>query len=191
MKVVEIDSYSSLLKKLNKNTSAYLLLYKSGAEASECALQNAIKTKVNDVEFWVADVSKVRDIHGEFGVKTAPILLKFNKGQLVNTFKGCNDVSFYDQIFKQDYFSTSNDNREKKAKRVTVYSTPSCTWCTTLKKHLDQHGIRYKNVDISRDQKAAEAMVKKSGQQGVPQTDINGRMIVGFDKAKINNLLEI
>lgn len=191
MKIVEIDSYSSLQKKLSDHPDAYLLLYKSGADASECALQNAIKTHVNKVEFWAADVSKVRDIHGEFGVKTAPILLKFHNGQVENTFKGCNDVSFYDQIFKQDYFSTPNEKGEKTVKRVTVYSTPSCSWCTTLKKHLDQHGIRYKNVDVSKDQKAAEAMVKKSGQQGVPQTDINGQMIVGFDKTKINSLLGI
>ena len=46
-------------------------------------------------------------------------------------------------------------------------------------------------MDVSKDQSAAERMVQKSGQQGVPQTEINGRMIVGFDKTKINQLLEI
>jgi glutaredoxin len=46
-------------------------------------------------------------------------------------------------------------------------------------------------VDVSVDQKAAEEMVRKSGQQGVPQTDINGEIIVGFDKTRINTLLGI
>ena len=46
-------------------------------------------------------------------------------------------------------------------------------------------------ADVSKDQKAAEEMVLRSGQQGVPQTDINGQMIVGFDKNRINQLLEI
>jgi len=44
---------------------------------------------------------------------------------------------------------------------------------------------------VSKDQKAAEAMVRKSGQLGVPQTEINGQMIVGFDRDRINRLLEI
>ncbi|MBU2554283.1 MAG: NrdH-redoxin, partial [Bacteroidetes bacterium] len=71
------------------------------------------------------------------------------------------------------------------------YSTPSCSWCNTLKTHLKKNGIRFTDIDVSRDQKAAEAMVHRSGQQGVPQTDINGEMIVGFDKARINTLLGI
>jgi glutaredoxin-like YruB-family protein len=80
---------------------------------------------------------------------------------------------------------------EKPAKNVTVFTTPTCSWCTTLKRHLDAHQIRYREVDVSKDQKAAEAMVRRSGQQGVPQTDINGQMIVGFDRERINRLLDI
>jgi glutaredoxin-like YruB-family protein len=75
--------------------------------------------------------------------------------------------------------------------RVTVYTTPTCTWCTTLKTYLDQQGVRYQEVNVAADTSAAEAMVRKSGQQGVPQTEINGQMIVGFDKPRINQLLEI
>ncbi|HDR52963.1 MAG TPA: NrdH-redoxin [Mariniphaga anaerophila] len=83
-------------------------------------------------------------------------------------------------------------NGEKKSqKNVTVYTTPTCTWCNTIKRHLQEYGIRYREVDVSRDQKAAEEMVRRSGQQGVPQTDINGEIIVGFDKPRINRLLGI
>lgn len=49
----------------------------------------------------------------------------------------------------------------------------------------------YHEVDASKDQKAAEVMVMKSGQQGVPQTEINGQVVVGFDKSRLNRLLEI
>ena len=49
----------------------------------------------------------------------------------------------------------------------------------------------YSEINVSKDQNAAEAMVRKSGQQGVPQTDINGTMVIGFDKVKINKLLGI
>ena len=72
-----------------------------------------------------------------------------------------------------------------------MYSTPTCTWCTTLKSYLDQKQIRYREINVASDTSAAEAMVRKSGQQGVPQTEINGQMIVGFDKIRINQLLEI
>ncbi|MCK5817597.1 MAG: hypothetical protein KAH15_06290, partial [Candidatus Marinimicrobia bacterium] len=64
-------------------------------------------------------------------------------------------------------------------------------WCTTLKNYFKDHNIPFRDVDVSRDMKAAETMVKRSGQRGVPQTDINGQMIVGFDKTRINQLLDI
>jgi glutaredoxin-like YruB-family protein len=191
MDFINIDSYQMLQEQLLKTPQAYLLLYKSGSEASDCALENASKTTKEKLVFLVADVSKVRDIHTEYGVKTAPILLSFQDGKLTNSYKGCNDVSFYEKIFEQDYFVTGTDGEKKPQKRVTVYSTPTCSWCTTLKKHLDHHGIRYKDIDISKDSKAAVDMQKRSGQQGVPQTDINGQMIVGFDKSRINTLLGI
>jgi glutaredoxin len=50
-------------------------------------------------------------------------------------------------------------------------------------------GVRYSDIDVSRDQKIAEDLVKRSGQQGVPQTDINGQIIVGFDQKRIDTLL--
>jgi glutaredoxin-like YruB-family protein len=120
-----------------------------------------------------------------------PVLLSFRDTKLENSYKGCNDVSFYERIFQQDYFVAKEGDDKKVQKRVTVYSTPTCSWCNTLKKHLDHHGIRYRDIDVSRDTKAAEDMQKRSGQQGVPQTDIAGQMIVGFDKNKINTLLGI
>lgn len=191
MKIVNIESYKMLLEHLDENPNAYLLLYKSGSDASSCAYKNALKTEKEEVVFMATDVSKVRDIHGEFGIKTAPILLSFQDKQLANSYKGCNDVSFYNSIFEQDYFVAKEGEEAKPQKKVTVYGTPTCSWCTVIKKHLDTNGIKYSYVDVSKDTKAAEDMVKKSGQQGVPQTDINGQMIVGFDKVKINNLLGI
>jgi glutaredoxin-like YruB-family protein len=118
-------------------------------------------------------------------------LLVFEGKSFIKTVKGCNDEGFYKSLFESALFTAKQDAGEKPQKRVTVYSTPTCSWCTTLKRHLDQHGVRYKEIDVSKDQKAAEAMTRKSGQQGVPQTDINGQMIVGFDKNKIDTLLEI
>lgn len=73
--------------------------------------------------------------------------------------------------------------------RVIVFSTPNCPYCNMAKRYLRERGIRFRDVDVSRDPAAARDMVRRSGQQGVPVIDINGKIVIGFDKAKINQLL--
>lgn len=68
---------------------------------------------------------------------------------------------------------------------VKVYSTQTCPWCHKVKDFLKEKGVEFDNIDVSQDQEAAQKMVEKSGQMGVPQTEINGKIIVGFDKAKL------
>lgn len=78
---------------------------------------------------------------------------------------------------------------EKEQKKVIVFSTLTCSWCTMVKNYLKDKKIDFENKDVSFDQKAADEMIKKSGQMGVPQLWINGDLVVGFDKEKINELL--
>ncbi len=75
--------------------------------------------------------------------------------------------------------------------RVIVFSTPSCTFCNITKKYFREKGIRFRDVDVSRDPAAARDMIRRSGQQGVPVIDIGGRIVVGFDRAKIDRYLGI
>jgi glutaredoxin-like YruB-family protein len=74
---------------------------------------------------------------------------------------------------------------------VKVYSTPGCPYCITLKMFLKEHNIEFEDIDVSKDEKAVEEMVKKSGQMGVPVVEIDGEIVVGFDKEKISKLLDI
>jgi len=74
---------------------------------------------------------------------------------------------------------------------VKVYSTPGCPYCFTLKEFLKQHNIEFEDIDVSKDKKDLDEMVKKSGQMGVPVIEIDGAIIVGFDKEKISKLLNI
>jgi len=74
---------------------------------------------------------------------------------------------------------------------VTVYSTPTCPWCHKTKEWLKTNNISFKNVDVSADKKAAEEMIEKSGQMGVPVTDINGTIITGYDVAAMKKELKI
>ncbi len=78
-----------------------------------------------------------------------------------------------------------------KQPRVTVFTSATCGYCGALEQYLRRNGIRFKEVDISRDRQAARYIVRRSGQRGVPVVDIGGKIVVGFDRRKINKLLEI
>ncbi|MHB9145496.1 MAG: glutaredoxin family protein [Symbiobacteriia bacterium] len=73
--------------------------------------------------------------------------------------------------------------------QVTIYSTPSCSWCRAAKQFLAENDIPFEDVDVSRDRTRAEEMVQKSGQMGVPVIDIDGEIIVGFDRPRLTALL--
>ena len=77
----------------------------------------------------------------------------------------------------------------KKQPKVIVFSTPTCSYCNAAKSYFRQKGVKYRDVDVSRDAAAARDMVRRSGQQGVPVIDIGGNVIVGFDRPQINQLL--
>ncbi len=72
-----------------------------------------------------------------------------------------------------------------------VYSTPTCVYCKTLKEYLLKNNISFEDIDVSKDEKQLQEMIKNSGQMGVPVIDIDGEIITGFDKAKIDKLLNI
>lgn len=76
-------------------------------------------------------------------------------------------------------------------KYVKVYSTPTCPWCVRVKQFLKENNIAFEDRDVAHDQAAAQEMIQKSGQMGVPTLDINGEIIVGFDKEKIKQMLGI
>jgi len=192
MKITHVKSYTELEAGISGSERSFLLLYKGGTQQSKCALNRI--TGLNHGEeysIFTADVNKVRDIHNRLQVETAPSLVVFNRGRVVNIIKGCQTESAYGSIMSGREIGSVMADGTKKTRQVTVFTTPTCSWCTTLKTYLNEHQVSYREVNVASDTAQAEAMVRKSGQQGVPQTEINGQMIVGFDKARINQLLEI
>lgn len=73
---------------------------------------------------------------------------------------------------------------------VTVYTTPTCGYCRQAKSFLAEHGVQYDEVDVSTDEAAALDLVLRTGQFGVPVIDIGGTLIVGFDREKLEKLLQ-
>jgi glutaredoxin-like YruB-family protein len=79
----------------------------------------------------------------------------------------------------------------ERQKRVIIFSTPTCSYCRKAKSYLKDKGIRFKDIDVSRDMKAAHDMERRTGQRGVPVLLINNQPVTGFDIPKINRLLGI
>ncbi len=73
--------------------------------------------------------------------------------------------------------------------RVVVFTTPTCSWCARAKRYLRDQGVRFKEVDVSRDPQAARDLVRRTGQMGVPVIEVDGRPVVGFDQAKVDRML--
>ncbi len=79
----------------------------------------------------------------------------------------------------------------KKQPKVIIFTTPTCRFCNAAKRYFREKKIKFTDVDVSRDMRAARDMQRRTGQTGVPVILINNRPIVGFDKPKINKLLGI
>ena len=74
-------------------------------------------------------------------------------------------------------------------KTVKIYSTPTCPFCIRTKQFLKDNNIVFEDIDVSANQEKAQEMIQKSGQMGVPVLDIDGEIIVGFDKERIKSTL--
>ncbi len=77
------------------------------------------------------------------------------------------------------------------SKKIIVFTTPRCSWCRKVKSYLRKNHVRFKDVDITKDERAARDIVRKTGQKGVPVTLVNNRPVIGFDKKKLDRLLDI
>ena len=74
-------------------------------------------------------------------------------------------------------------------KKVKIYTTPACPFCVMAKEYLKEKGIEFEEIDVSKNEMAAKEMVEKSGQMGVPVIEIDGKIVIGFDKEKIDEIL--
>ncbi len=189
----KVESYAALRQLLAKARKSYLLLYKSGNDASDCAYRyyTNMVNGYDDMLLLYADVNVVRDIHHQYGIHSVPSILEFENDRHVNTYKGCYNKDQLRTILEHAVTKIKAGKNGSSHKNVTVYSTPTCSWCNTLKGYLRKNHILFTDIDVSRDENAAADMVRRSGQHGVPQTMIDGEIIIGFERTKIDRLLKI
>ncbi|OGZ18614.1 MAG: NrdH-redoxin [Candidatus Nealsonbacteria bacterium RBG_13_42_11] len=74
---------------------------------------------------------------------------------------------------------------------VKVYTTPACPYCFTLKEFFKENNVSFEDIDVSKDIKARDEIIKKTGKMEMPVIDIDGEIIIGFDRGKIIKLLGI
>jgi len=72
---------------------------------------------------------------------------------------------------------------------VIIYSAPWCVYCKMAKAYMDENKIKYTEMDVSADERAKEDMIKKSGQLAIPVIDVDGEIIIGFDKPALKEAL--
>ncbi len=76
------------------------------------------------------------------------------------------------------------------AKTITVYSTPTCVYCKMAKDYFTNKGLAYTEHNVAEDDAKRDEMVTKSGQLGVPVLDIDGTILVGFNKNEVERALQ-
>lgn len=73
--------------------------------------------------------------------------------------------------------------------KVKIYTTPTCVYCGLAKKYFNENNVEYSEVDVTKDRAAAQEMIQKSGQMGVPVIEVDSKIIVGFDRPALKDAL--
>lgn len=137
----------------------------------------------------LVDVGAVKGLHQRFGVTAVPTAVTLAQGQVIRRATGLHDAAGWARALLPHEGAVGAGAEAPRQKPVTVYTSPTCVWCTRVKRYLDEQGVRYREVDVSQDAAAAQELVRRSGQMGVPQTDVGGTIVVGFDQARLDSLL--
>ena len=149
--------------------------------------------RLNDeIPIYMVDVEKVKGAHKQFDVKNVPTVLLVEKGTVRKFIEGVQSARFYElALLSAAPVRRGSDRGAKKRRSVVVYSGPGCPACGQVKTYLRRHGVGFREVNVANDRQAAEKLVRRSGQMAVPQIDINGRLVVGFNQAQLDRLLGI
>ena len=161
--------------------------FSSNAKRALTELENFSREN-KEIPVYVIDVERIKGMHKQFGVENVPTVLALQRDKVVRRIEGVESANFYARIFC-GIALPHKSSKKGIFHRVVVYSSPGCPACETAKAYLRKRGISFRTVDIAQDRHAAERLVRRSGQMAVPQIDIDGHLVVGFDKAKIDKLL--
>lgn len=147
-----------------------------------------IETEFKDkqLKFVSLDLDANPSFTSYYRIAGLPTVIFFKDGVMKGLYMGVKTVDEF-----RDVIAGILDGKKKEGPReVKVFSTPTCPYCHMVKDYLKQKDIAFEDIDVSQDRDQAMKMVEKSGQMGVPQLWIDGEVVVGYDTARIDQLLE-
>jgi glutaredoxin-like YruB-family protein len=191
MSLLKITNEKELLSALSPEEETIVGFFGEFSEASQKALPafEAFCREQGERPIFLVDVGVVRGLHQRFGVSSVPTVLRVKGDAVLSKIAGPHSTEGYASALSSSAAPTRSAAAAKRQHNVRVYVTDTCPWCTRVKSYLRQNHVAFREVNVSHNESAAREMVRRSGQQGVPQVDIDGRMIVGFDKGRIDSLL--
>lgn len=175
-----------------QNREFFVLFFYADFSSSAKRALNEIKRfshENKELPVYIIDVEKVKGVHKLYGVKNVPTVVAVQSGKVTQKLEGVQSAQFYARIFAGVQSSHYKSGKRAASHRVVVYSGAGCPACSAAKTYLRRRGIRFRDIDVSRDKNAADTLVRRSGQMAVPQIDIDGHIIVGFDQGKIDRLI--
>lgn len=189
-----INSKEEFINTVAKKEGWQLFVFYTDTSAKSMQLLEEFKKweqPPKDVFLYSINASQIRDIHPDYGITSVPAVLVFKNGEKINLIYGFQNVGYYENLLVELEPSSHSGDSGKKVQRIVVYTSDSCPWCNKAKDYLKGLKLPFKEVNVSRNQAEADKLVKRTGQTGTPQIDINGKYVVGFDKPKIDALLGI
>ena len=141
----------------------------------------------------LVDLAVVKGAHKRWGVAAVPTVLLVDGDQILRKVEGKQSAEHYKRaLFHHGGLGSQNPDKDApRQKSVELYVGAHCPWCTKAEQYLKQHGIRFREIDVSQDANAATELQRRSGRTGVPQLNIGGTWVVGFDRPQIDKLLNI
>ena len=188
----KINSREHLDELIAEKRELFLLLFYSPSSQKSLISYQALeqlKRNHTEIDVFTVDVSMIGDIHPLFNIRSVPTVLVFRNGNQAEIISGVQTEGFYAELLRKR--NRSGIGEDSSSHRVTVYSTPTCPYCTAVKQYLDGKNIDYDEVDVAADPNAAQDLVSRTGQQGVPQTEIDGSFVIGYNTKELDRLLEL
>jgi len=191
--IENITSAEQFDRVLNQKPELFMVLFYTESSAkSQHSLKALEQLKKNnaDLPIYKIDASRVRDIHPRYDIHAVPTLIAFRNGKAAEIISGVQTEGFYARLLEKPAIYSSKDSNGQ-THRVTVYTTPTCPYCDMVKKYLNSKNVSYSEVDVASDRQAASELVQRTGQQGVPQTDIDGSFVIGYNTKELDRLLNL
>ena len=169
-----------------------ILFYSDSSEKSKQALMilDSFHEKHPDIALFAVNASRVKDIHPIYGIDSVPTLMTLRKNRPAEYVLGIPSEDDFSRLLSGTKHASRREGKGQRLK-VMVYTSDSCPWCSKAKSYLRKNSIPFTEVNVSRNTNAAQNIFRRSGQMGTPQIDINGHIVVGFDKVNIDRFLGI